>query len=348
MIDDHVENGETRRSVRCEQHGVFYNPTESPGCVICQREAEPGRARSTSPLTIVLALLSAVVAILVYGASSWSDPGPITADDSTPGLAETSSSGYKGPGSNLDPAPYRSQIEAVESVLFQNKPAELMTADRASSAIMKLSEEIGKSPQGRAVSTELLFLSGRISSEADSGYSVMNLQRARSSWEEIRAQHFSEAAWFQHSTSQTDQAQTRPEPKADPGIVRSLQRCASDMELLITGSRSEIEAFGEPYVDAAEGSAELSRLVNRWNVWSRRWSEDVDRIGSRMPAQVPFDGPSELLSAYNDLSRSLNSLQVLPIGANDSGMPFKGLRQSRLEQAEIGIRQARQSLSELD
>ena len=201
---------------------------------------------------------------------------------------------------------------------------------------------------GSTAMARILSFASRVGAQADTGYSTLDLPRARSDWEAVRDEVFQPADWFRQSSAQLTESQTAKPPPIDRRLVASLKKTARDLKLLILKGRPEAEAFGEPYVDAPERSAELRRLGQRWNRWGRNWSEQLDRLGRDFPAQPPFDGDSRLLSAYNELSRAFQHLRALPYGANDSGIPFKQRRISLFEQAQHAIKEAERILSELE
>lgn len=346
MDQDHADGQQEpqRQGMRCEIHGVYFNPELTLGCVLCQREAaEEKRSPRAIPLTV--AVLSVVlVALFVTAQMRRSGPPNAQADD-TLEQAHSTLSG------KLDPAPFRREIEALEKILYEPAPSGFGTADRLSSAAMDLAAGMRSAGPGPGVSramTRVTAYASRVGAEADAGYTTLDLPGARQRWEALRGEVFLAADWFRTSGPELTDAQTRKPPPLDRRLLSALKDSARDMELLIVKGRPEADAFGEPYVDAPENSAQLRQLGRQWNRWSRDWSAQLDRLGRRFPAQPPLDGDARLLNVYNLLTRAMQSLRSLPHGANDSGIPFRARRKSLFDQAQSAIDQAQAVLAELD
>ena len=355
-MPDSQENPK-RHSVACQRHGVRYNPELTEGCVLCRREQNTESSSRAPGIGWKLGLVLGLVALSVWSLQ-WGR-GTVTATDPETDVADrgllqelaANSSGRVGASAKLAADPFRSEIEAIESILYQGKPSEIQTADRASGALVKLGHRVSEGqPRLLAieVSREVIFLAARIGGEADAGYSVLDLHSARSRWEQLRDERFVRTNWFRSSSESIDRVQTPEPPKRDPRIIAAMENVASDLDGLVAQGRSQAMAFGEPYVDAPERSRALGRLVDRWSAWSRGWSEDVRRVGIRLPAQPPLDADSRVLQAYNDLGAALASLYSVPVSANDSGIPFKQQRRNRLETAQHHVDAARISLSALN
>ncbi|MEE8585587.1 MAG: hypothetical protein V3T83_12120 [Acidobacteriota bacterium] len=332
-----------RRGTRCELHGIYFNPDSNDGCVLCQRAAAQEK-KSPRAIPLTAAVLALVLVALLVSAQMRRSPVPSAEASTSPQPAAQTQSG------KLDPEPFRQEIEDLEKTLYDPAPSGFATADRVSSAALQLGTGLRDQSAGLKTSgamTRILAFASRTGAEGDAGYSTLDLPRTRQRWERLRNDIFLSADWFRQSTQQLTEAQTRQPPQVDRMLLSTMQKAARDLELLIVKGRPEAKSFGEPYVDAPERSAELRRLGQQWNRWSRRWIRQLDRIGSRFPAQPPLDGDPRLLNAYNRLGEAMRHLSAIPYGANDSGITFRARRMSLFEQAQHAIDQAQDTLSKI-
>lgn len=338
-----------KRARRCEIHGISYNPELTWGCVLCEKAAAPEK-RSSRTIPLTAAMLALVLVALLATAQVRQTPTPSVEADTKPLATAESQSKPQSQSNNLDPAPFRTEIEALEKILYDPAPSGFVTADQVSSAAMQLGARFRDQAPGLKTSramARILSFASRTGAEADAGYSTLDLPSTRQRWEELRHDIFEPADWFRQSSDQLTQAQTPQPPKVDRRLVSAMQKLARDLEVLIVKGRPEAKAIGEPYVDAPERSAEMRRLGQQWDRWSRQWIRQLDRTGSRFPAQPPLDGDSRLLSAYNYLGAAMQHLRAIPYGANDSGITFRARRMSLFDQAQIAIDQAQKTLDEI-
>ena len=75
-MSEPLEAKRTTTAVKCEKHGLHYNPATMDGCVICRREAGGGTRRAASPsgsmgqalaVTAVLLLLTTACLYFLHG-----------------------------------------------------------------------------------------------------------------------------------------------------------------------------------------------------------------------------------------------------------------------------------------
>lgn len=330
-----------RHAVRCEEHGIFYNPATDMGCVICRREAgEETAPRSRWPIWAGVVLVLSIAGVVVSGEFA-------SRSGSTPDAAEPAAAADH----RMDAEPLRVEIENLESILYNPSPSDFSTAPRAAKAAFKLSARIQEFEKGLSgmfhnSSMKIFAFAGSVGLEEDAGYTLMSLEATRHRWEKVRGEVFQTAPWFRSSAASLDQEQKPKPPEIDPEMVATLRSFASDLQLLIVKGRPEAEAIGEPYVDAAERSVEMRRLGQQWNRWARAWMDDLDRLGSRMPP-VPLDADERVLQAYNDLTQAMNALHAAAHSANDSGIPFRNRRTSNFDLANTLAQQAAAVLDDL-
>jgi len=106
-------------------------------------------------------------------------------------------------GGHIDPAPYRSEIEATEALLYAKEP---LTDDGwrdLSRTLLELHNAIvfhDNSVLARETSARLFFLSARVDAEPATRHNADELVVMRTIWEKIRADQFASAPWFHTAT----------------------------------------------------------------------------------------------------------------------------------------------------
>jgi hypothetical protein len=99
----------------------------------------------------------------------------------------------------IDPAPYRAEIEATETVLYTHESLDATNRKELSRALLELHNAIvfrDTSVAARETSRRLFFFSAQVDAEPAPKYSVDELVIMRGVWEKIRAEHFTTVAWF--------------------------------------------------------------------------------------------------------------------------------------------------------
>ena len=191
------------QSVRCPTHGFYYDPDEVDGCVKCLEapassrsasEAEPS-GRGGSSFSIV----SLLVWMIVLSGVGWG------------GLRFFRSMGERGgeifaetveTAGRIDPTLVRSQIEALEALVYPTQPAAFGqggSIQRASmvlySGIMGATSALAGSQHGR----KIVGFGSMASQYEDVGYGTMDLTRVQRDWEQVRAEVFHDADWYRSS-----------------------------------------------------------------------------------------------------------------------------------------------------
>ena len=64
-MSEPLEAKRTTTAVKCEKHGLHYNPATMDGCVICRREAGGGGTRTTAAPSGSMGQALAVTAVLL-------------------------------------------------------------------------------------------------------------------------------------------------------------------------------------------------------------------------------------------------------------------------------------------
>ncbi len=345
--------GSSGKLTRCERHGIYYDASSGTICPRCFDEAEasnrPGGTSSAGqakqgrgfPILPLLVLLLAGGGVGYWWMHRPTRPPP----EPLFGLPGAASGISLRP---LDPAPFKSEITALESVLYNPKPPDLLTPGRIGEAARALGQAVirrGPKVMAQQAGSHILGFANQMSATEDVGYSLADLGRARTEWEKVRSAAFQGASWFRQSTPGLTTAQTPTRPKADPRLLRQLTDWSLAIERALRFGRAEVDRYGEIGVDVAERSREARELYDRWTSFARQWNQRMTTVNRMAPPQpAPGSEPSARM-AYQYLGRAAHELQMLPQSANDYGVPFKSERRMRLDQAERELQNARKELT---
>ncbi len=180
-------------SIRCPEHGFYYNPNEADGCAKClEGPSESAQGKSGGSFSLV----SMVVWGVVLGAMGWGGYWAVSAMGERGGeiFAETAAT-----ASRIDPALVRSELEAVEALVYAEPSSPFGHGgqiQRASmvlfSAVMRAATPLLGSRHGK----KIVGFGSMASRTEDAGYTTIHMEQVRRDWEEIRAEVFLQADWF--------------------------------------------------------------------------------------------------------------------------------------------------------
>jgi hypothetical protein len=100
---------------------------------------------------------------------------------------------------HIDPAPYRSEIEATEAVLYSSDELGPDQRKTLSRALLELHNAIvfrDTSAPARETSRRLFFFSAQVDADSPPKRDTDELAVMRGVWEKIRAEQFTEVDWF--------------------------------------------------------------------------------------------------------------------------------------------------------
>lgn len=343
------EESSTQNSVKCALHDLHFNPAQSDGCVLCQREERKRQASAklrNAAWGVGLVLL--FLAALQGAWTDWSsDPARAEAPASKAAPSDEDLGFSLAAPGKINPETYRETILEIEDVLYMPSPPSSFDIEKAAAASRRLSRQI-RSREDRLTSgkTALELLTWGANLDPDTGYADPDLGPGRKAWEELRRNIFQDAPWFNHSGEQAAAAQTAPPPRIDSRVVSALKDVGNDVNHLIRTARIESDAIGEVTGDNLDDprSTEIRR---RWERWSRNWVHRVRRVMEKMPqAPAPTDNLN-LIMAYQRMATALRKLSVVNVAANDSGMPFLYERNTRFESARRNLEEAESYLGKI-
>ena len=188
------------QSVRCPTHGFYYNPDEVDGCVKCLEAPAPRRSAPEAEPSghggSRFSIVSLLVWMVVLSGVGWGGLRFFRSMGERGGeiFAETAKTAGR-----IDPTLVRSQLEALEALVYPTQPAAFGqggSIQRASmvlySAIMRATSPLLGSQHGQSI----VGFGSMASQYEDVGYATMDLTRVQRDWEEVRAKVFHDADWF--------------------------------------------------------------------------------------------------------------------------------------------------------
>lgn len=288
-----------RRMVKCKIHGLHYDPEMSTGCTLCLRDAAKAEQPARPPqLVLILLCLLGMAAILLYISGSESPEAAGTLD-----LGIASDPAADAP--KLDPEPYRTPFETLETALFRTPLDEtedlLVVSSNFQAAAGDLSSTIlrDESVDGLTAANEIALMGQGIPTDQ---VAFADIQRARAQWIRIRKQRFLQAPWF----SEPSAAPARPDT-----TIADYSDVAASVRALIEDGAAEIEAMSDP-ADAAPGEDDTAL---RWRTFARDFLAELDSLESRLPARPTADAAAGLLVAIQDLEQALSLARALASSA---------------------------------
>ncbi len=306
--------------------------------------ASRARGAGTTFYLIVVAILAALVLAFVL-LERRSPPSE------RPPAGPTAGGLQPGAGGRLDPRPFRSQVEALEAVLYRPGPADAATGAHVSYAARQLADVVRTATEGTSSQLhwrEIASFAQEVGREDDVGFASFDLPAARTRWEEIRGRVFLPADWLTGSSSGTRSSSVRVSTGSESSLVDRLRRLAETTGELINSGRDESEALADLGVEVPEGTSRADDLLADWRRWSKEWEQQVNGLTAALPPPPGRDAPEDLVSARQALARALNDLRLVPVPTADSGMPTRSERAQRFDAAESALQLVRDHLARID
>lgn len=135
------------------------------------------------------AMIALPIGLLLGCDRSASAPKPVAPPVSAPSSVD----------GHIDPAPYRSEIEATESLLYANEVLGDDGWKSLSRTLLELHNAIvfhDTSAAARETSRRLFFFSAQVDAEPAPKHNADELAVLRGVWEKIRSDQFTPADWF--------------------------------------------------------------------------------------------------------------------------------------------------------
>lgn len=209
--------------VRCEQHGIFYDP-DGPGCPICYSTPAmqgQGSGSRLASLAIRAGVVLAGLLVLVVVVRSVASVGEQAHEEAID-------------REKADPNRYRMEIEDVEYVIYSRKdPTPETVVD-----IIKTLEVLGYTmdshrptvPQARR-SLVLWEVNEEVSRLKHTHKGFVEMRPVQLVWEDVRGRLFHDAEWFQRSEPVTQAA-----PPRLPSGARTELQLLADLHAMLTST----------------------------------------------------------------------------------------------------------------
>lgn len=240
--------------------------------------------------------------------------------------------------------PYRTEIEALEAVLYQKRPPAFGDTELAARAAVALAEHVLEAEgrlAGRDAFARLHAFASETDARADVGYAAPDLAGPRRSWEGLRGELFRPAPWLRPADPGLPAAQSPPRPRAAPGDLLALRMWARALAAFRLRSEPELLAFGEVHVDVAEGSAQERTLVDDWLRFARRFDGELDDVARLAPPAPGLGDAEPVVTSHRLLGEALGQLRLASQSRSDAAVPDKAWRREGLANAARLLSEAR-------
>lgn len=184
------------RSIRCPEHGFFYDPDQAHGCWKClEEQTEPVAAAAETPSAPRFSRVTVLFWLVAAGGLGYG------------GFRFFQSMGERGgniqaeverTASRIDPELVRTQIQAVEALVYPRGATSIGHGARLQRAIMVLFRGVmGRAPRLLATHHGGKIVGfGNVATDADDGAGTIDMARIQREWERVRAEAFFDADWF--------------------------------------------------------------------------------------------------------------------------------------------------------
>lgn len=249
----------------------------------------------------------------------------------------------------LNPDPYRTQIMAMEKILYKRSPANWNDGDKIADQAMKLSMSVRgdrRSPKHAQAFIEICNFAQEADVVSDVGYAMPNLSELRAKWEPLRDAVFTHVSWFQGTTGWRTAVQSQSDQTDDAASIRALIRLCAEIESLISRGQQEAMAIGEAAVDAGALSPPARAEHQRWKQWCKGWLDRVQTVAEHFPERPGRDADINVIMVYQQLGQAIHDLRLVPIPAGSTtAVPRKYERERRFASASWHVQQAGEYLA---
>lgn len=271
-----------RRAVRCKIHGLHYDPALTSGCSRCRKEGLSRTKPVFLSLLLTLLALSVVAAVVIQGLIDFEPSTARAADTADTGTNGTDGTdGADGTATTargkVDPAPYRSQLLALEDALYDDSVTDLVViADRVAVAAAALAAALRAVPGHRWAADEVMVFEEAV--RGDDAPSLATLAQHRDRWLGLRQRLFATAPWL-------------------------IRDAASPTDRLTAAATRDVAVALIELVDEAAAVDDAS-----WSSFEETWRRRLDEIMDRMPPPPAYDTDPRLLVGRRDLDRAIAEL----------------------------------------
>lgn len=267
---------------------------------------------------------------------------------STPSADPSSRRSAERESARLDSDRYRTEIEALESTLYQESSPSMTDFMAISAALQEVSLAIADrevNPMARDVAGDVAMLAAG-ADVGESGFALPDIAEVRAEWEALRSRNFEDADWFREATATLEDMESDPAPEAEESIVEDLLSAIDAIETLGETGRRACEELGEPFYDVEQPGPAGEEHIEKWNEFARDWEDDVSRVASHMPSPPAWNADIEVTTAYQDVASALRELRHATMGPGSWPVPFEGDWSARFDEATRLLEQSRGRLSD--
>jgi hypothetical protein len=211
-------------------------------------------------------------------------------------------------GQPIDALPFKTQLLAVEDILYADHEPTYRDSEALDNALRKLSAQLEPSRERfmKTKALRFLFLAENIGSEGETGYGPLSPSARRHwirEWETIIKEEFLPVDWLKGMVSRSvmDTAST----------TTALENLLDELERIVRGGEAVMDHFGSTAVNLQniETSGAQERL-DAWRDWVRDWLDQVGNAAGKLPDG--FSIPDDRKAAYEYAEFVLRRMKEVP------------------------------------
>ncbi len=188
-------------SIRCPEHGYYYNPDEAEGCVKCLAgPVEPDLAPVATSGGRRLLSFRLVFWLAVFFGLGWAGVKfSQSFFSATEGRGTEVNAATEETASRINPALVRFQIEAMEVLVYAGQVSQFAHGSRMQRASMMLYSAVMAATNpllGSLHGRKIVAFGNAAAQYDDVGYSTIRMDQVRKDWEDLRAEVFWDVDWF--------------------------------------------------------------------------------------------------------------------------------------------------------
>jgi hypothetical protein len=238
----------------------------------------------------------------------------------------------------LDPTPYRSMIEALESVLYSpDRPTRedrRVFGDAVRALTVALHQTFPSGPQKRAL--EAIEPFAAFADVDATVWDKLDVVKTRMEWENLRGASFESADWFKTGSPALQEAQTSAAGRGVAADAALYQPALDQLKLLEAQMEVVLDALPQ---SSSDGNPDI---YDRYQEAQRSAKASVELIRQNYPAP-PHNLDRSWVKAYNDLEAVARAVPAMVRGGIN-GVPNHYEGEIRVRSARMALTRAQESL----
>jgi len=233
---------------------------------------------------------------------------------------------------DLDPRPHRDSMQGIENLLYAPHSPKMETTKQIvdMAGVLAASLDAGRPPGPSKKAAEAVRTwSSTIAVQGEVGYVMMDVPKARKSWQAMRDANFRPEPFFKVAGADLDDLQKSRTGRVDAMQLTLITLVAGELASVLERGRMDTEAFAEIGPDVSADSAEATAAISEWSEWVDMWERKLGSVD--WPGRPPL-AAEEVGAIYQQLKEVEKSL-IAVVAPHESGVTPKAARNAGLAEA---------------